>query len=116
MTEALGLASSVIAVLQLSSAILKSCSNYHSGVKNASRDQKNITEQLIGWETTLRRLVQLLLQEDASSRLPALGEVLSQPYTPNETDGRLARCRAELEGLRKKLEPQRGRKGIVIKC
>ncbi|KAF8515203.1 hypothetical protein JB92DRAFT_83550 [Gautieria morchelliformis] len=72
MAAALGLAASVIAVLQLTGATISACLSYGSGVKNASRDKKIIIDRLFGPKT--------------SSRLPALNELL-------------LRCGGELESL-----------------
>ncbi|KAF8492135.1 hypothetical protein JB92DRAFT_3147541 [Gautieria morchelliformis] len=61
MAAALGLAASIIAVLQLTGATISACYDYGSGVKNASRDKKRIIDQLFGLQKVLesvRRLVE----------------------------------------------------------
>ncbi|KAF8496923.1 hypothetical protein JB92DRAFT_2671092, partial [Gautieria morchelliformis] len=92
---------SVIAVLQLTGTTINACYNYGSSVRNASRDKKRILDQLFGLQKvleTIRRLVED--DETASSRLPALDELL-------------LRCRDELDSLNAALERDLGRKGPV---
>ncbi|KAF8499400.1 hypothetical protein JB92DRAFT_2834078 [Gautieria morchelliformis] len=92
-SEALWLAASVIAVLQLTGGTISTCYSYLSGVRNASRDKKR----------TPKKCSKLFVdQEDdetaASSQLPALTELL-------------LRCRDELECPNTTLERDNGRKG-----
>ncbi|KAF8527082.1 hypothetical protein JB92DRAFT_1002439 [Gautieria morchelliformis] len=100
MAAALGLAASVIAVLQLTGATISACYNYRSGVKNASRDKARIIDQLFGLQKALENVRRLVEDDEtaASSRLPALNE-------------QLLRCGAELQSLNTKLESDLRRKG-----
>lgn len=75
------------------------CYSYKSGIRNASRDQQRIIEQLLILRDALQVLRALLEREEAiaSSRYPALIELL------NKSNG-IPRCRDELERLKAKLE------------
>ncbi|KAF8520519.1 hypothetical protein JB92DRAFT_1899480 [Gautieria morchelliformis] len=99
MAAALGLAASVIAVLQLTGASISACYSYGSGVKNASRDK---TRMLFGLQRVLEAIRRLVEGDGtaASSRLPALNE-------------HLLRCRDELESFNTALRRDLERKGRV---
>ncbi|KAF8532006.1 hypothetical protein JB92DRAFT_2781150, partial [Gautieria morchelliformis] len=100
MAAALGLAASIIAVLQLTGASISACYSYGSRVKNASRDKKRIIDQLFGLQKVLETIRGLVEDDEAaaSARLPALNELL-------------LRCRGELASLNTTLGRDLGRKG-----
>ncbi|KAF8490589.1 hypothetical protein JB92DRAFT_2819701, partial [Gautieria morchelliformis] len=100
MAEGLGLAASVIAVLQLTVATIGACYRYGSGVKNASRDKESILDQLFGLQKVFESIRRLVDEDEtaASSRLPDLNE-------------QLLRCHDELQSLNTALEREIGRKG-----
>ena len=80
------------------------CYNYGSGVKNASRDQERIIDQLTNLRNILEQVRKVVTGENiqTASQFPALNELIDQ------SDG-LTRCHAELENLKSKLEPKSGR-------
>ena len=91
----------VITVLKLTAEIISTCYTYGAGVKNASRDKKNIIDQSLGLHKVLddvRKLAEDVNEKTReSSRFPALIELLNLPDS-------LPRCRAELESLKTRLE------------
>ncbi|KAF8489409.1 hypothetical protein JB92DRAFT_2820030 [Gautieria morchelliformis] len=115
----LGLAASVIAVLQITSATIMTCFNYGNSVKNASKDKKKLRDRLMGLQGVLAEVEELveLVDQDTSlrlptddetnaSRLPTLSKLLKDP------DG-LPRCQAEIETLHKKLEANRRMQALI---
>jgi hypothetical protein len=95
MAEALGLASSVIAVIDLSAKVASSCSEYYANVKNARDDIERLQREAQGLKATLERVQSLCdglngvkLQESQSLR-----------------DG-VKDCEKQLAQLETKLEPR----------
>ena len=84
------------------------CYNYGSGVKNASRDQERIIDQLTNLRNVLEQVRKVVTGEtiQTASQLPALNELF------DKSDG-LPRCHAELENLKSELEPKSGHRGIM---
>ena len=105
----------VIRALKLTASTISACYNYGNGVKNASREKKQIINQLFGLQKVLEDVRTLVEDEEgiasscfpedggavADSRLPALVKLL------NNREG-LDRCLSELEILKEKLIPKGG--------
>jgi hypothetical protein len=104
------LPASVIAVLQLTTATISTFYSYGTGVKNASKEKKQIIDQLLALQKVLEDVRALAEEEEskASPRLPALIELFNQSH-------RLLRCRAELDTLKATLET-RGRRTDRMKA
>jgi hypothetical protein len=75
MAEALGLAASVIAVIDLSAKVASRCSEYYANVKNAPDDIERLQREAVGIKATLERVQSLcdgpngvMLQESQSLR------------------------------------------------
>jgi hypothetical protein len=103
--DPLSLAASLIAVLQISGAVISALYEYRSGVKDASKDTARIIEELNSLRNILENLLRAVEREDASaesSRLSTFQKLLG----PN---GELERCKADLESISEKLDA--GRKG-----
>jgi hypothetical protein len=96
MAEALGLASSVIAVIDLSAKVASWCSEYYANVKNAPDDIERLQGETQRLRETLER-VQSLCDGPNVAKLQA---------SQNLRDG-VKECRVQLALLKTKLEPRR---------
>jgi hypothetical protein len=93
---------SAIAILQLSGAIIATCYNYHSRIKSAAKDAKQIINELNGLRTVVESLLSILDEERDTKAPISVLEKLA------EKDGPLERCQTDLEELTQKLEPREG--------
>ena len=125
MAEALGLAASVIAVIDLSAKVVSRCSKYYANVKNAGDDIERLQREAQGLKATLERVHSLCdgrngirLQESWSLREGVEGcqkqlAQLNAKLKPRTTNKLMSRCgmRAlrwplksnEVDGIMKKL-------------
>ncbi|KAM6505293.1 hypothetical protein FSOLCH5_014522 [Fusarium solani] len=101
MAEALGVASSVIAVVDMSAKVFSLCLQYSREVKNAKDDIERLRKEVAGFETTAEQ-VQKLLKGPRGQQLEACQQLYS---TIN--DGHAA-----LEKLAQELEPSTSRKAM----
>jgi hypothetical protein len=99
MAEALGVASSVIAVVDLSAKVLSLCLQYSREVKNAKDDIEKLCEEVATFQATAKEL-ETLVEGPRGKELKA-----SRQLTSAIKDG-LSR----LKELEKQLEPSTGRK------
>jgi hypothetical protein len=101
--DPLSITASAIAILQVSGAIISTCYQYRSRLKNAAKDASRIINELNDLRTVIDSLFALLEDEGNENTVPksALGRL-------GEADGPLARCEACLQDLAKKLEPKDG--------
>ncbi|KAF8521534.1 hypothetical protein JB92DRAFT_2785751, partial [Gautieria morchelliformis] len=85
----LGVAASVIAVVQLTEDVIGKCSAYGTAYRNASRDMSRLSDQISGLRQVLIDLNGLIVAEDVqrTSRLPTLMAALSISNEP-QTSGR----------------------------
>ena len=99
MGEPLSVAASLIAVLQISGAVISYCYEYRQGLKNASKDLLRVTAEVTSLRNVLERLVTLVGDDhDANSKsLPALTDIVF----PN---GPLDVCQRDLQSVMEKLE------------
>ena len=105
--EALGVAASLIAVIQVTSAVISICYDYRQGQKHASREAIQLSDELSSLKDVLDALLRLVEKPESSDpgRLETF-ELLAKQ------DGPLSTCQVELERLKKKLEPERGWRAI----
>ncbi|GKU15649.1 unnamed protein product, partial [Fusarium langsethiae] len=99
MAEALGVASSVIAVVDLSAKVLSLCFQYSQAVKNAKDDIEKLCEEVAAFQATTEEL-QTLIDGPRSQELKA-----SQQLKSAIEDGR-----SRLKKLEQQLQPSTGRK------
>ncbi|GKU08434.1 unnamed protein product [Fusarium langsethiae] len=99
MAEALGVASSVIAVVDLSAKVLSLCSQYSQAVKNAKDDIEKLGKEVAAFQATTEEL-QTLIDGSRSQELKA-----SQQLKSAIEDGR-----SRLKKLEQQLQPSTGRK------
>jgi hypothetical protein len=104
MAEALGLAASVIAVIDLSAKVASRCSEYYANVKNARSDIKRLQGEAQRLKKTLER-AQSLCNGPNCANLQA-----SQTLRDEVKD-----CRIQLAQLETKLEP-RTRQKVMSRC
>ena len=99
--DPLSVTASIIAVLQVSGAVVSICYDYRNAVKDAVKEATQITDEVKSLQDVLERLLKLAELEIArgSSRLQAM-QHLVQP------DGALPRCQDDLSTLRRKLGPE----------
>lgn len=108
--DPLSVCAGIIGILQLTGKVVSLCYDFRTGIKNAPRDLKRITDELISLRDVLERLERVADSSEAAgsnecTRLSVL-ELLNKP------DGLLVNCQAELRTLEKKLEPAIGVKAI----
>lgn len=105
MAEAIGLAASIIAVVQITGSLVCLGYNYLGGVRDGSNEPRKLVDELHSLAQVLLVLRDharddKLLQSTALQRL-------------NGQNGPLPRCALELKTLQRKLEPKPGLRGIV---
>jgi len=99
MTEALGVASSVIAVVDLSAKVFSLCLQYSQAVKNAKDDIEKLGREVAAFQATTEEL-HTLVEGPRGQELKA-----SQQLKSAIEDGR-----SRLEKLEQQLQPSTGRK------
>jgi hypothetical protein len=104
MAEALGLAASVIAVIDLSTKVALWCSEYYANVKNARADIERLQGEAQRLKEALEQ-VQVLCNGPNSTKLQA-SQILC---------GGVKDCRIQLARLHTKLEP-RTRQKVMSSC
>ena len=102
MAEGIGLAASVIAVLQITQSVLSICYDYSAALKGASWEVPRVKEEIEGLRNVLQSLESLMREAEfadptAGTRLPTL-LLLCAP------DGVLDSCRNEMLRLETKLK------------
>lgn len=103
MTDVLGVAASVIAVVQLTGALIALGYDYISAVKSASNDLRDLIDEL----HSLGKVLTILkdhVQTDKSLQYAALQSL-------NGQNGPIQGCDVELRRLQLKLEPKDGWRG-----
>jgi hypothetical protein len=109
--DGLSAAASVIAVLQVTSAVITVCYAYRQGQKHFTREVIQLSDELNSLKDVLDALLRLVEKSESSSdsdesaRL-ATFELLAKP------DGPLLTCQSELERLKAKLEPETGWRAV----
>ncbi|KAI8648817.1 NACHT domain-containing protein [Fusarium sp. Ph1] len=101
MAEALGVASSVIAVVDLSAKVFSLCLRYSREVKNAKGDIERLHKEVADFKTTAEQ-VQKLLKEPCGQQLEA----------SQQLDSAINHGHATLEKLAQALEPPKHRKAM----
>jgi hypothetical protein len=104
MAEALGLAASVIAVIDLSAKVASRCSEYYANVKNARDDIERLQGEAQRMKETLEQ-AQSLCNGPNCAKLQALQTL---------RDG-VKDCRIQLAQLETKLEPRTSQK-VMSRC
>ena len=102
MAEALGLATSVIAVIDLSAKVASWCSEYYANVKNARDDIERLQREAQGLKATLERVHSLC---DGPN---GVGLQNSQSLREGVED-----CQKQLAQLEAKLEPRTKNKLMI---
>jgi hypothetical protein len=101
MAEALGIASSVIAVVDLSAKVLSLCLQYSREVNNAKDDIERLRKEVAAFQTTTEEL-KSLVESSRGKELKASRQLVSAIK-----DGRFT-----LEKLAQQLQPSTGRKAM----
>ena len=106
--DPLSISAAIVAVVQISGAIVYLCYDYRTGAKDGAKEAIRITEELKSLQDVLERLLKLAELEVArgSSRLQTL-----QPLV--EPGGVLIRCQDDLSALQHKLAPETGMKMLM---
>ena len=108
--DPLSVTAGIIAVVQISGAVISLCYEYRTGAKDAAKEAIRITEELKSLQDVLERLLKLAEIEIArgTSRLQTLQPLL-------EPGGILPRCQDDLTALQLKLAPDTGVKMLMRK-
>ncbi|KAL3588056.1 hypothetical protein FPOAC2_13955 [Fusarium poae] len=101
MAEALGIASSIIAVVDLSAKVLSLCLQYSREVKNAKDDIDRLHDEVAAFQNTTEKL-EALLKEPRGMELKASQQLLSSIEDAHST----------LEQLKHRLRPSTHRKAM----
>ena len=99
--DPLAIVGSIIAVVQLTGAVISICYDFRKGTQRASKEQKKITNELTALRNVLEQLIEII-ENEGSGR----GSQLSTFRLLNEPGGPLAQCQVELTSLKAKLERQ----------
>ena len=102
--EALGVAASIIAVLQAANTVIDICCDYGAAIRGASWELPRVTKELQNFRDVLELLKALANRAEnadpsADARLPALIRICKSDAGP------LAMCNNELESLKTRLKP-----------
>ena len=89
--EALGAATSIIAVIETAAALFQTCLKYSLAVKDAKKDVLRLQEEATDIQKVLARVADLA-NEPGADELPALSEVLAR-------GGPLEKCGAVMQDL-----------------
>ncbi|KAH7201310.1 hypothetical protein DER44DRAFT_441261 [Fusarium oxysporum] len=101
MAEALGVASSVIAVVDLSAKVFSLCLQYSREVKNAKNDIERLRKEVVAFQDITEKL-KALLEEPRGKELKASQQLVSAIEDGHSTLGR----------LEQRLQPSTGRKAM----
>ncbi|KAF4470527.1 Kinesin light chain [Fusarium albosuccineum] len=101
MAEAVGLAASIIAIVELSAKVGSLCLKYSSGVRNATRDIAILQNAVKDLGMTFQGAQRLLEQSDSQ-----------ELSTSQELRQSLVECQTELEQLKERLAPGTTRKAM----
>ncbi|RKK75904.1 hypothetical protein BFJ68_g18070 [Fusarium oxysporum] len=101
MAEALGVASSVIAVVDLSAKVFSLCLQYSREVKNAKNDIGRLRKEVVAFQDITEKL-KALLEEPRGKELKASQQLVSAIEDGHSTLGR----------LEQRLQPSTGRKAM----
>ncbi|KAI9771253.1 MAG: hypothetical protein M1839_002837, partial [Geoglossum umbratile] len=94
--DPLSITAGIIAVLQITGAVISTCYDYRCGVKSKSRDVARLTNELISLRNVLERLLALVESEEftdsavlekrlsPASGWRAMGKVLLWPLAEND--------------------------------
>lgn len=105
--EALGLAASIIGVIQITLSITETCYKYKTCLKTASQQISLIIQQTNSLRSVLENLVEIVEKEaPGSTRLKTLGSLAKGENGMMESFGR------SLKELQEKLRPRSGWKAV----
>jgi len=99
----IGLAASIIAVIQISEDVITHAYKYGKAVKNAENDINKINEDLKGVQDILKKLENLAERAENSER-PSWPTLISLI----EENGPLSQCKSALRSLKGELAPAEG--------
>ena len=108
--DPLSIIGSIIAVVQLSGAVISICYDYRKEARRAPGEPKRITDELTALQKILEKLIEIAENENADH-----GSQLSSLKLLNEPEGPLAMCQVELTSLKAKLEPS-VRRGAALRA
>jgi hypothetical protein len=103
MADPLTITGTLIAVLQVTSAVISVCYDYRQGVTSASREVIQFSDQLNALKDVLEALLSLIENQKLEnlSRLSTVSDLAKE-------NGTLDGCRKELERLQEELTPEKG--------
>lgn len=104
MAEVLGVAASVIGVLQLTGSVISFCYEYRAGVKGARKEILSIIDELNDLRDIMESILRLVEKDEAQSK-----SRLSASIELCRPDGALMKCKDELSRLEERLSEPRSR-------
>jgi hypothetical protein len=106
MADPLSVTASLIAVVQLTSTVVSLCYDYRSGLKNAPREMKQLTDEVTSLQNVFESILKIV-DEDGMEH-----EHLSTLKLLTKSDGILQSCEIEMKNLGTELKPAKGIKAI----
>jgi hypothetical protein len=107
MADPLSITASIIAVIQVTSKVVSLCYDYRAGLKNAPKEIKQFTDEIVSFRDSLESILKLVEAEDeASTQLSTL-----KLFT--KADGILLTCKSEMTELENDLKPATGIRGVA---
>ncbi|KAF8479930.1 hypothetical protein JB92DRAFT_2800635, partial [Gautieria morchelliformis] len=84
----LGVAASIIAVVQLGQTVISTCAAYGTTYKNASKDMKQLSDEVARLVPVLSAIHELIKDEETktTARLPTLIAAFNTPYDHQTSD------------------------------
>lgn len=107
MADPLSITASIIAVIQITGKVISLCYDYRASLKNAPKEIKQLTDEIVSLRDILEHVLKLVEAEDEASTQLSVLKVLTK------ADGLLLKCRTEMTALDNDLKPATGIRGAV---
>lgn len=107
MADPLSMAASIIAVIQITGSVVSLCYDYRSGAQNASKEMKQLTDEVISLRDVLEAILKLVDEGSTENFHLSTLKLLTQ------TDGPLSKCKTEMKLLEAELKPAMGIRAVA---
>jgi urease gamma subunit len=107
MVNPLSITASIIAVIQVTSKVVSLCYDYRSGLKNSSKEVKQLTDEIISLRDVLESILKLVDEDGVEHTHLSTLKLLTK------SDRILPSCKEEMALLEKELQPVAGIRATV---